>query len=493
MKFHRFAAAAALAVCLPALHAEPVKGKPLFTFNKAAYELRLRQAFDGQAMGWAVVLLNQGQPASQLADGLARNAADTQADMTVTMPANVGSSIKFTAGVTLLRLFESADKTINPNGWTVEQWLARPVWTYFPKVWQDGMHDSIKAITFGDLLRHESGFRNLEKENFGDDGVKRMYDYLVLGVKAEDRNDKSVYANANISLVTYLIPMIANPALRAQVDADVKKNAWTPEGLPLHRRIADVWETYMHQQVYAKLLTPIKPSCNPTEEYPARHMNWAPYYQSVHDHAEGTTGDSRDNNGYCQGQGGWYITARELAMYVAHFNTGHLVSPATRQLMLGASNGNDRLVWSFMHYDTQLKDRFGTGWMRYMGGDDGGARATIVMLPGGYTGVALVNSPPLDSNAITRRVVRAFKTSIGIPEDPACPGLPHAIQSAKAKVAVAQAELKQAQAELQEAVNEGIKGGYYAQAVKNAREKLDAANAALKSLQGQWDGLVCMP
>ena len=149
---------AALALCvqslLPAAQAQQVKTTPPFNFDKAAYEKGVRTAFDGKVMGYATVLIKNGLVVSEVAGGWARNANDGNVKMTTTIPANIGSTIKFTGGVALLHLFESKSKWINPSGRSVDNWLDMKVYVYFPKVWQDTMHPSFKQITFRKLLQH---------------------------------------------------------------------------------------------------------------------------------------------------------------------------------------------------------------------------------------------------------------------------------------------------------------------------------------------------
>ena len=341
-----------------AAQAGPIKPPPSYTFNKSAYEKRIQAGFDGQVMGYETVLIKDGHVVAEVVGGLARNAADGKKAMTTSIPANIGSTIKFTGGVTLLHLFESKDKKVNPDGRSVEEWLSLPIYPYLPKIWQDGMHASIKKITFRHLLQHRSGFRGLAADELGGDGKRRMYDYLAAGVEPTNF-DKRAYANANFSLLTYLIPVIADPSLLGQVNQEAIKNKWKSEEIAIHRRLANAWEQYITAQIYSKLSPAIRPSCNPTVEFVNQKRVWAPDYKSANDKDPGTTRDSRVNNGYCQAQGGWYITARDLAAFVANFNaTETLVSAKTRELMFDDDKPNDRLVWSFTTDDDSVASKF---------------------------------------------------------------------------------------------------------------------------------------
>jgi CubicO group peptidase (beta-lactamase class C family) len=490
-------AAAGLHPLVPAAHAQPDFGNvPPLEFDKSAYERRLHQAFRGQAKGYAAVLIRNGRVVSEVSGGLARNHADGRLEMTTTIPVNVGSTIKFTAGVALLHLFESQDKTINPKGHSVEEWLDQRVYTYFPRVWRDEMHPSIKKIKFSHLLKHKTGFRSLEDEDLGEDSVNKMFDYLRKGVPESDferpNGPERKYANANIQLLTYLIPMIADPSLMAKVDQEVARNKWSAEGLELHRRMADAFVAYMHGKIYGKITPAIRPSCNPTVEFPKRNQPWAFEYQSAQDATKGRTNDGHEVSGHCAAQGGWYIQARELAAFVANFEaTNTLVSESTRRAMFDDDNADEMLVWSKVISDALIRQKFRYSSLPYMGGtnnsgDNHGSRATLLALPNGYYGIGAINSTDLSSNGITRRLLRAFKTGIGMPEDPDCAGL----AQKKKQIEALRAELVTAQQDLQDAPP-GQKAAYAA-LVKKARERLDAVLATAENLDADIEAKLCI-
>lgn len=414
-------------------HADIIENVPPIAYDRAAFEARAKKAFEKDVMGYQAILVKNGQIVGEIAGGKARNAADGVVYMTTKTPANIGSTIKFTGGVTLLQLFESKDPTINPKGLTVDQWLDSPIWPFLPALWQKNMDASIKLIKFRHLLQHKSGFRGLATEDRGPDGDKRMFDYLDKGIKVEDMTRD--YENANFSLITYLVPMIAYPFFLDTVNKEAAEKKWTAEGQEIHQRIALAWEAYIKGMVYTRLTPPIDPSCNPTVDYPKENRDWAPDYRSKDDTAKGATRDSRVNNGYCQAQGGWYLSGRELAAFVANFRaTTKLVSTATRDKMFDDDKWDERMVWSFTINDDFIKTKFNWRTMPYMGGDHGGAHATVLMLPGDYYAVGIINSDDIGSYGVTARLLRAFKTSIGVAEDPACKGLVATIPQARSQV-----------------------------------------------------------
>lgn len=419
----------------------------------------MRAAFNTRVMGYTTALVKDGKVIAEVAGGAARNAADGYASMTVNTPANIGSTIKFTGGTALLHLFESKSKWINPNGRSVNEWLDQQVYIYFPQVWQDGMHPSFKKITFRKLLQHRSGLRNMgNAEDYTGDGEKSMYDYLVKGIKDEDF-DVRKYANPNISLITYLIPMIADPTLRNTVNLEVAKKKLKADDPYIRKRIADAWEQYMHEQIYGKLTPAIKPSCNPTVEFVNQKRIWAPDYKSATDNGKGSTRDSRAANGHCQAQGGWYISSRELAHFVNNFDaTATLVSEQTRTAMYNDAKQNDRLVWSFTISDPVITENFGNKALPYMGGDHGGAHATILMLPNGYYAIGIVNSDDMGSFEVSKGLLEAFKAGfLTSSKDNRCLELKAEIEEVQSNIADWKADLPDASPTQKAALGNNIK------------------------------------
>lgn len=246
----------------------------------------------------------------------------------------------------------------------------------------------------------------------------------------------------------------------------------------------------MHGQIYGKITPAIKPSCNPKAEFVDQNKVWAPDYTSAQDTAKGATRDAREINGYCQAQGGWYISARDLAAFVANFNaTKTLVSRQTRDLMFDDDNSNERLLWSFTIDDDVIQQKFNLKTSPYMGGDHSGAHASILMLPNGYYAIGIINSNDMGSAGVTRRLMRAFKTGIGVPEDAQCPALIKAIPAAQQEVTKRLADVVAAQNDLKEAGP--TEKTFYAKLVRAAQDKYKAALGKLKALQTDAELRVC--
>lgn len=387
-------------------------------FDKAKYEAEIKKLFEGNAMGYQIILLKNGNIVSELAGGLARNWMDGNVKMTINTPANIGSTAKFFGGTALLKEFQKPSGI----GGGMESWLSEKIYKYFPVVWQKNMHESIKQITFRDLLQHKSGFIQ------GDKSVKVYFDYLTKGVSSDKTQEfyygKSKYANANISSVGYLLPIVDNPEILNRLNKIIAQKNLQPGDMAIQTYLGDMFEIYLKGKLFNTTKPAIYPTCDPTNDYPAKNMIYAKTYNAANDPFKGTQYSSKIDNPTkaCHGAGGWYVTGRELAAYVANFAASEtIVLNETRKKMFDDDAPQNRLLWSFTVNDSTLAKNFKWNSTPYMGGDHGGSHGTIMMLPDGYYAVGIVNSDisPANkvgqnggSNMLTRNIVEAFKAGV---------------------------------------------------------------------------------
>lgn len=89
--------------------------------------------------------------------------------------------------------------------------------------------------------------------------------------------------------------------------------------------------------------------------------------------------------------------------------------------MMFSDKTGDRLVWSNASGDSFVKEKFGMNFMPWMGGDQDGYHATIVMLPDNYYAVGIINSDvtPVkqgdeygNSGELTRNIMNAFDAGV---------------------------------------------------------------------------------
>jgi hypothetical protein len=112
----------------------------------------------------------------------------------------------------------------------------------------------------------------------------------------------------------------------------------------------------------------------------------------------------------------------ELAAYIANFAaTEKIVSAEMREKMYDDDDSENRLLWSMTQSDTLMKQKLQWNTSPYMGGDWGGAHATIIQLPNNYYAVGIINSSitPVKKGddfggswELTRRIINSFDAGI---------------------------------------------------------------------------------
>lgn len=385
-------------------------------FDKAKFDAEIKKKFGGRAMGYQVILLKKGQVVSEIAGGLSRNVADGNVKMTVNTPANIGSTAKFFAGTALLQKLQTPTRI----GAAINSRLNEPAYKYFPKVWQDNMHPSIKQITLKDLLQHKGGFIH----NDPDPNLKVYFDYLKKGVSSDKTQPfaygKRNYANANMTTVGYILVAVNNPGFLASLDQIIADKKLKPEDPFIQKFLGENFGNYMKTQVFNKINPAIVPSCDAPNEYPKKNILYAKMYALPSTITKGDEYSAKVSDGACHAAGGWYITAHELAAYVANFAaTETIVSASTREMMFDDEAPQDQLLWSFDMSDTDLLKNFGWNTSPYMGGDHGGAHATIIKLSSDYYAVGIVNSGFMNdkgqiggSSVLTQKIIEAFDAGV---------------------------------------------------------------------------------
>lgn len=378
--------------------------------NKDAFVNNVTAALNGKVMGYQVILLKNGQIAAETANGWARNNPDGNMKMTTATPANIGSTAKFFGGLTLLNAFEKNKSK------TVDQWLDTKMFTYFPKIWKLTMHSSIKQITFRDLLEHKAGFIHNDGDMDGD-----MYNYLVKGVAltkqeaatGEGKNPnfylgKRNYANASIQALTFLIPAIVKPDNSIALDLFISQKHLKADNIYIQEYLAEQYESILRDNLFEKTTPNVTATCRPTVEAANTYAREYASNKSI-----GPSTITPKNGKGCYAVGGWYISARNLAAFVANFNASEtIVSKEMRAKMFNDEDADNRLLWSRTTKDAWFDTNFGMDELPFMGGTAGGGRATVLMLGGGYYAVGIINSADLSSGELTNALRDAFKGSV---------------------------------------------------------------------------------
>lgn len=394
-------------------HAQIFTGN--ITFNEANFNESLINAVEPNVKGYQYVLIRNGQIVAERARGKAQNAADAGGNglnMTTSTPTNIGSLAKFLSGTAMIHLME---KGAGPGGsWdagkTLSQKLTRKFTTIVPNIWKTGLSDpKIKDITIRQLLQHRSGFDNAKPTNRTVLGFLKDPD----GFDPNQFGDRE-YSNINFVLTGYLITMYEYPGARDYYDSETL--GMTEAGADSYIRYHS--GGYMHNIMKDRIWDQMNPQIEPNCDAANTLQNSAAYaYNSKNDNTPGFIWSEVDEDLSCKGQGGYYMSARDLANYLAHFSaTDLIVTSQGRNLMYSDSwtsaQANDRLVWSSTSVHEWFADKFNMPRIVWSNGAQDNYNNVIIRFPQNYYLVLLTNSPELDTGELKNAGVAAFRAGM---------------------------------------------------------------------------------
>jgi CubicO group peptidase (beta-lactamase class C family) len=362
------------------------------TFKKDVFEQNLTSALAPQTLGYQYVLIKDGKIVSEVAGGIARRAGETMArspevKMTPTTPINIGSLFKFISGTTMLNLFEKKpqkmESTYKNRG--LDTNLDTPIWGELPTVWlkqfpaPQASGPQQRNITFRQLLQHRSGFD--DDWNKDEKGGRDFFDYLKAGFTPSQHNVRE-YANMNFATVGYLIPLLERHNLN--YDVDIENNGKSTDAADQNARkmIGGEMDRIVRTYVTNKFTPKMTMSCDAKNVM----QNTAAYGYSSMSDMQGVISSSIETKGHCGGEGGYYMSARDFANYVAHFSmTDIVVSKTVRDKMFNESmNPNDRLVWAGANGDNWMNTNFKMPNVAWSNGGTDGTRTVLLRLPQNY-------------------------------------------------------------------------------------------------------------
>lgn len=419
-----FALITAFLVLSNHLHAQ-VYQNPI-TFHEQNFENSLRSAVRPNVKGYQYVLIHNGVIVAEDAGGKAQNSDDfggNGLNMTLDTPTNIGSLAKFLSGTAMLNLME---KPWNGEQWdpgkTLSQKLDRRFSTIVPNVWTtDLSHPWVDDITFRQLLRHRTGFDNDKPNNRTVFGFLKDSDgFDPIQYTAYNGNPLREYSNINFVLTGYLITFYRYPHAKVYLDSETEFLSEEDADQAIRDTAGDSMHLIMKDRIWDRMNPQIEPNCDAANEL----QNSAAYgYSSKNDSDPGFIFSEFETYGHCKGQGGYYMSARDLANYLAHFSaTDLIVNSQTRNLMYNDSWTSDqdyerRLVWSSTSVHEWFANNFGMPRIVSSNGaqdDDfgNGYRNVIIRFPQNYYLVLLTNSPELDTGELKNAGVAAFRAGM---------------------------------------------------------------------------------
>lgn len=378
------------------------------TFKKEVFDQTLNNAVKPNVVGYQYVLIKDGKIVVENAGGLARRASDnggTELKMTTSTPSLIGSLTKFLSGTAMINMMEKENPYAIDKGKTLSQKLDRKFVTMIPNVWSNNILAGAKNVTFRQLLQHRSGFNDKKPENrtvlgflHDPDG----YNYFM--------TDKRDYSNINFVLNGYLLALYERPDRAEGLNMDIAFNKFNEaQGDKFARDTLGKW---MHQSMKTRIWDKMSPKILPSCDAANALKNTAAYTYGSKADTKGTIKNTLETNGHCVGQGAYYMSSRDLANYMAHFNASELiVSKQARELMFNdsMSNPDDRLVWALSNGDSWMKTNFNVPNIAWSNGIEDGARTVLVRLPDNYYLVLFANSADMEVGDLYKAGVNAFK------------------------------------------------------------------------------------
>lgn len=407
------------------------------TFKKEVFEQNLKSQLASQTVGYQAVVLKDGKIVSEIFGGNARRGDDGNLKMEATTAINIGSLFKFISGTAMLNLLEkgSTKMASDIKNLSLEQKLDRRIWGDFPALWIDVIakpsvpSPTQRSISYRQLLQHRSGFDNdwqpSSKEELDGDGNREFLPFLEKGFNKLQFDDRE-YTNMNFVLTGHLIPLLENKAVRT----DLNFETWNPNkgepfkmtqeqaDLKIRTKLGNIMDKLMSQRIWSKMSPKFNLTCDPTNNILFKHT--AAYgYEAINDNT-GVITSGIDKRGYCGGEGGYYMSARDFANYIAHLTqTDLIVSKTTYDLMFNdkMNDYDDRLVWSSaLEAREWEKKNFGVTRIARSSGGTRGTRTIFLRMPLGYYVIIFSNTTNSvagqDGNQLTKFGRDAFEAAM---------------------------------------------------------------------------------
>lgn len=332
-------------------------------FSLDTFESNVRAAFLPNTVGFAYVILQNGQEVRSDAEGLGRTGIDGQRWMTVTDRMHIASVSKTITTAAVLRLIEDTPGLTLDS--SIEPYL--PPFDPSSGAWE--RHVSIGFLTFRELLSHSSGV-----------------DFSVIpgGPTSDNTDDTSLqdviragttltktprYANQHHALFRVIIPNVLGAArLPGEADDDY------------HSR---VFGDYVQQVVFDPA------GVSSAQTAPPASPNL--YYAWPDGGLAGVGGATDFTPTY--GAFGWYLSVMELGAFLATLRyTEDIISASSRLVMDSEELG----YWNTRVGENGTYRMKQGGWV-YASGPARGMQSVVANFTAGVQAAVIVNSRPDDA------------------------------------------------------------------------------------------------
>jgi CubicO group peptidase (beta-lactamase class C family) len=383
-------------------------GAKTLKFDKEKFIAKVKENGLGTPVplgGYAAVIIKDGRIVAETAGGLALRddgGVIKNVLMTTSTPNDIGSDFKMISFISLLSVFEK--RAAQNPALTVEKQLNSPILPYLPKAWRAWVNAPpddnaaaaqatarIAKTTFAQLMQHKSGFRSVANKT-------SPFDYIDKGIQQADIGVRS-YSNFNATVLTYLWPRLTDPAKADQIENQIEAAKAANNNHEVYGKLyGNFFENWMQKNVFDVIRPAIRPSCDPAVDYPKRTpaVVFARYYENPLGGDNPRYWSEKDKNHGCHAQGGYYLSMRDLAAFMANYQaTNTLISDKVRKMMYDDSTAATRdasLGWAGFLTSPFATKNFGVNAIPWHAGGNLGFTA-IVQLPDNYIAVGTINGP----------------------------------------------------------------------------------------------------
>jgi D-alanyl-D-alanine carboxypeptidase len=361
-------------LAIPAAQAQGINTKLAANtkeFDIDLFEQNIRKALDGKSVGYAYAINQNGQLKKEGAGGYAVLPQDMPTEGIKIDPKgtaqfarkrmNIASVTKTITATTVLKIIQdklvkdypnlSIDSKVNP---------------FIPASWKRG--PGVTDLTFKELMSQLSGM-NLE----GGTDIEGLKTWIATGVTRP--KSEYIYKNSNLAIFRIIIPyMLSNSVVRKSLDAHALANLESFNALVSNSYKDTVNKLVLEPMGILNANTKSEGDFLPTRLY------------SFPDNKK--KGTLTNDWTLVSGGGGWYLSAVNLAQFLAHLRYNNkILTPATRKLMDDNLMGWRPAGWSY-------KGDYGL-YLAHGGGLNYGtdAMASCIMnFPNGVQVALLINS-----------------------------------------------------------------------------------------------------
>jgi CubicO group peptidase (beta-lactamase class C family) len=349
----------ALAVALVAVPAAPVPAQPpaagdTSTLNLDEFAANLHAAHKGKCVGYGFAVYKDGKLVRDGGSGMARVASDAPArSFDSSTRVDIASCSKLLTAITVLHELERRNMKVT-----------EPIHKHLPKSWP--VHESIRSITFEELLAHKSG---LKKVGEASKEAGKASDFMKAVLKAGVSDPKKAYnyENVNYTLCRILVPYLRDRAAFEKLE---------DEPVKFDKAVADCFADLVRKDVFKPAGLSDAISLFTWDATPQKPETL------FYDFADPKNGARNKDNTIDSGAGGWWMNARELAAVCSALERFKLVSNHAVLVM--------RLKQLGLY---QVKGKYGTYyWHNGSGSGNVTAKSNFMTFPDGVQVAVVTNS-----------------------------------------------------------------------------------------------------